>query len=219
MPRLLYFHGFASSPASAKIGLLRARIEPEITLEAPDLNAPSFERLEFAAVVARALACARAHPPDALAGSSLGALVALAVAREVTGVPLVLVAPALGFGERWTGKLPPAGEPIIVHNHARNAETPIHRAFFEEMARVDVDRQPPAAPVTVIMGTADESVPYARVAEVWQGWEGRLAAGSRFVTVEGGDHGLVAHVDLIETAIREAVNRTYNRPHAGHRLP
>jgi predicted esterase YcpF (UPF0227 family) len=218
MPRLLYYHGFASSPASAKIGLLRQRIEPQITLDAPDLNAPSFEQLHFAAVVARALACARAHPPDAIAGSSLGALVALAVAREVKDAPLVLIAPALGFGSRWIEKLP-AGDPIVMHNHARNAEAPIHRAFFEEMARVDVDQQPPAAPVTVIMGTADESVPYANVAAVWQGWEGRLAAGSRFITIDGGDHGLVAHVEVIESAVREAVDRTYNRAHAGHRLP
>jgi len=218
MPRLLYFHGFASSPASAKIALLRARIEPAITLDAPDLNAPSFEQLDFAAVVARALARARAHPPDAIAGSSLGALVALAVAREVRDVPLVLIAPALGVSEQWVARLP-EGDPIVVHNHALNADAPIHRAFFEQMSRVDVDAQPPAAPVTVIMGTSDESVPFANVAAVWQGWEGRLAAGSRFVVIEGGDHGLVAHVDVIEAAIREAVDRTYNRAHAGHRLP
>ena len=47
MSAVLYLHGFASSPASAKIGLLRARVEPEIVLYTPDLNVPSFERLDF----------------------------------------------------------------------------------------------------------------------------------------------------------------------------
>ena len=54
--------------------------------------------------------------PDAIAGSSMGALVALSIATPST--PLVLIAPALGIADRWLTKLP-AGDPISVYNHAR----------------------------------------------------------------------------------------------------
>src|SRR5258708_5553556 len=152
MTAVLYLHGFASSPASAKIGLLRARVEPEIVLHTPDLNVPSFERLDFEAAVAYAEAVGRTAGAGAIIGSSLGALMALAVVRRGLALPLVLLAPAVGFGERWRTKLPD-GDPVMVFNHARGAEAPIHRAFFEEMSRVDVDRDPPPTRVTAIMVT------------------------------------------------------------------
>ncbi|MGZ8812292.1 MAG: YqiA/YcfP family alpha/beta fold hydrolase, partial [Thermoanaerobaculia bacterium] len=50
--RVLYFHGFASSPASAKITALRPILERDgIELVTPDLNVPSFEKLDWDAVV------------------------------------------------------------------------------------------------------------------------------------------------------------------------
>jgi len=53
---VLYFHGFASSPASAKITALRPLLAPQrIELDTPDLNVPSFEELDFEAMVVRAL--------------------------------------------------------------------------------------------------------------------------------------------------------------------
>ena len=80
MTSVLYFHGFASSPGSAKITALRPLLAPHgIELNAPDLNVPSFERLDFDAVVEHAPSRPRAPtPPRAMVGSSLGALVALA---------------------------------------------------------------------------------------------------------------------------------------------
>src|SRR5205814_1343662 len=78
-----YFHGFAWSPASAKITALRPLLAPHgIELNTPDLNAPSFESLDWNAIVARALDAAREHPPRAIVGSSLGGLVALEVVRR-----------------------------------------------------------------------------------------------------------------------------------------
>src|SRR6266446_3313270 len=142
MTAVLYLHGFASSPASAKIGLLRGRVEPGIVLHTPDLNVPSFERLDFDAAVAHA---------------------------EATG---------------------------------RGADAPIHRAFFEEMAEVDVDRDPPPSRVIAIMGTKDGSVPFEQVVRVWKSWEPRLVPGSELITIEGGDHGLTAYGDVIEGALR-----------------
>ncbi|HEX2122834.1 MAG TPA: YqiA/YcfP family alpha/beta fold hydrolase [Thermoanaerobaculia bacterium] len=203
---VLYFHGFASSPASAKIAALRPLLAPHgIELNTPDLNVPSFEKLDFDAVVAHALQAGRHTPPRALVGSSLGALVALAVAQRGLAVPLVLIAPALGVADRWKEKTPP-GDPIVVFNYARAADAPIHRAFFEQMASLRVDEEPPPSRVTVVMGRQDETVPYEHVARTWERWRasGRLVPGSKFIELAHGDHGLVAHAEVIREAIAEA---------------
>jgi len=196
---ILYLHGFASSPKSGKIELLRPRLEREgISMTTPDLNVPSFERLDFSAVVAYAISEARRISPRAIVGSSLGGLVALEVARAVPA-PLVLIAPALGVSDRWLTRIP-SGDPIRVFNYALNQEVPIHRRFFEEMSRLVV--LPPVVPVTVIMGTEDESVGFEPVEKTWREWQPSLAPGSRFVAIAGGDHGLTAHVDVIAEAVR-----------------
>jgi uncharacterized protein len=212
MISVLYFHGFASSPASAKITALRPLLAPHgIELNTPDLNAPSFESLDWNAMVARALNAAREHPPRAIVGSSLGSLVALEIVRrlanEGAGAPLVLIAPALGIADRWKTKLPD-GDPIVVFNHALSANAPIHRAFFEQMFDVRIDDEPPPVRVVVIMGTNDDTVPFDLVQKTWQRWESRgLAAGSKFITIDQGDHGLTAYADVIEREIVAASMR------------
>jgi predicted esterase YcpF (UPF0227 family) len=203
---VLYCHGFASSPASAKITALRPLLEPHgIDLNTPDLNVPSFEHLDFEAVVEHALDCARQAPPQALVGSSLGALIALSVSKRGVAAPLVLIAPALGVARRWREKIPD-GDPVTVFNFARNANAEIHRHFFEQMASLHVDDTPPPSPVTAIMGRNDETVPFPMVEERWREWEASstLAAGSRLVVIDDGDHGLVDHTDSIARAIVEA---------------
>lgn len=208
MKPVLYFHGFASSPASAKITALKPLLEPRgIELITPDLNVPSFGRLDWEAMVKFAADVGRATQIRAIVGSSLGALVALAVAARGFDVPLVLIAPALGINERWREKTPP-GDPIVVFNHALGTDAPIHRKFFEQMMDVRVDEQTPASRVTVIMGRRDETVPFDLVQSRWQEWErsGRLAPGSKFIELPEGDHGLVADTELIADAIEEAAS-------------
>jgi alpha-beta hydrolase superfamily lysophospholipase len=206
MTSVLYFHGFASSPASAKIAALRPLLAPHgIELNAPDLNVPSFEFLDFDAVVAHAFSVGQATPPRALVGSSLGSLIALSVAQRGIEVPLVLIAPAFGVARRWQTKIPD-DDPIMTFNYARNADAPIHRKFFEQMTRLHVDDDPPHARVTVIMGRKDQTVPFDVVEETWRRWEGsgKLAAGSRFIVLDEGDHSLVGEAEGIRDAIVEA---------------
>ena len=207
MSSILYLHGLASSPRGRKRAVLEDRFSPDgFEVVAPDLNVPSFRRLSFLEMVAGARAAFDGARPRVIVGSSLGALVALSLAEDLGPVspPLVLVAPALGFHERWREKLP-EGEEFDLYHHGEERPLPIRRRFFEEMALVRVDEAPPPVPVSVVMGTEDETVPYAQVAEAWARWEasGRLARGSRFHRVAGGDHGLVAHGDEIESAVRE----------------
>jgi predicted esterase YcpF (UPF0227 family) len=207
MKSVLYFHGFASSPASAKIAALRPVLTPlGIELNTPDLNVPSFEQLDFDAVVAHAIAAARAQPPRAIVGSSLGALVALSVAKNGFPLPLVLVAPALGVARRWAEHIP-ATDPVKVFNFARNGDAFIHRKFFEQMTNLHVDLEPPPSRVIAIMGRKDETVPFWVVEETWKSWEEKgLAPGSKFIELAEGDHGLVDETDVIRDAIVEVVS-------------
>ena len=203
MGKVLYLHGFASSPNGRKVSALRELLEPRgLEIVAPDLNIPSFRKLDFDAISRLALWETRRHDPVAIVGSSLGALVAIETSRRGARSPLVLIAPALGFGQRWTAKLPP-GDPLLFFHHAEQKDLPIHRRFFEQLAEYEEDRQPPASPVAVVIGTRDESVPFEHVRRIWEGWEasGQLAAGSRFVSILDGDHGLVEHVRTIADQI------------------
>ncbi len=206
MPTVLYIHGFASSPQSQKLVALQRVIGDGIELNAPDMNVPSFERLDFEAMLDLALAEAKKRPPRAIVGSSLGGLVALELVRRGVRAPLVLIAPAVGIGDRWGSKLPP-GDPVEVFNHVRNAKVPIHRAFFEQMRSIRPESEPPQVPVAIIMGRKDESVPFDWVRGVWEEWtrSGSLVPGSKFIEIAGGDHGLVAHVETIASQIRAAV--------------
>jgi predicted esterase YcpF (UPF0227 family) len=205
MKAVLYFHGFASSPGSAKITALRPILaRDDIELRTPDLNVPSFEQLDWDAMLRLALSEARSMRPRAIVGSSLGSLVALEIARRGVSAPLVLIAPALGVARRWKERIP-QGDPISVFNHARGENAPIHRAFFDQITKVHVDEAPPPVRVTVIMGRKDETVPFALVEETWRSWEAAgLAPGSKFVELAEGDHGLTAEAELIAAEIRAA---------------
>ncbi len=204
MRTVLYLHGFASSPQGRKIALLREELPAdEFRLVAPDLNRPSFQELSFEAIVEEAVRAAREANPDVVVGSSLGALVALEASRRGLTAPLVLIAPALGFGKRWTEKLAP-GDPVRFFHHGQGRDLEIHRRFFEEMAAVTVDRDPPRQRVIVAMGEQDESVPFEGVEATWKRWEASdlLAAGSRFIGIAGGDHGLIGSIDRIVEVVR-----------------
>ncbi len=204
MKTIFYLHGFASSPSGRKVSALRDILEPAgYQIVAPDLNVPSFRDLDFDAIARRAQSESKRYDPDVIVGSSLGALVALEASRRGARAPLLLIAPALGFGRRWIEKLPP-GDPLLFFHHGEERELPIHRRFFEQLATVDTDREPQAGRVVVMMGGRDESVPLESVRQVWENWErsGRLVPGSRFLEIPGGDHGLVEHVDAIAHEIR-----------------
>jgi alpha-beta hydrolase superfamily lysophospholipase len=176
---------------------------------APDLNVPSFLDLEFEAMVKVALAEWERHRPAVVVGSSLGALVAIEASRRSIHAPLLLIAPAIGFGQRWVEKLP-AGDPLSFFHHSEGRDLPIRRRFFEGLAAVENDDDPPAVPVVVVMGTRDDSVPITHVREIWRRWDtsGRLIPGSRFVEIAGGDHGLVEYAPLLAENIVDLLSRT-----------
>jgi pimeloyl-ACP methyl ester carboxylesterase len=209
MPKILYLHGFASSPSGRKIAALRNLLQGDgVDVVAPDLNVPSFRELDFQKIVRKALDEAARHDPAVVVGSSLGALVALEASRRGLRAPLLLIAPAIGFGRRWVEKLPP-GDPLNFFHHAEERDLPIHRRFFEGLAAVENDDEPPSGRVIVVIGSRDESVPVGHVREIWKQWDSsnRLIGGSRFVEIAGGDHGLVDHVPLLAQCVRDLLER------------
>jgi pimeloyl-ACP methyl ester carboxylesterase len=204
---ILYLHGLASSPKGRKADFLSRRFAADdFEIVAPDLNVPSFERLSFEAIVNRASEAQAECAPAVIVGSSLGALVALSLAQRSgpSGPPLVLIAPALSFGGRWQSTLP-EGDSVDLFHYGQGRTIPVHRQFFEGLAAMTIEVVPPPVPVSIVMGTSDESVPFEQVEETWRSWErsGRLALGSRFHRVDKGDHSLLEYGDIIEGALRE----------------
>jgi hypothetical protein len=201
--KILYLHGFASSPAGRKIAALRSLLRDRgVEVIAPDLNVPSFLDLDFEAMVQVASSEIDRHRPGVVIGSSLGALIAIEAIGRGGRAPLLLIAPAIGFGRRWVEKLPP-GDPLTFFHHAEGRDLPIRRRFFESLAAVENDGTPPDVTVAIVMGTRDESVPIAHVREIWRRWDasGRLVPGSRFMEIAGGDHGLVESAPLLAQVV------------------
>lgn len=106
--RIVYLHGFASSPQSSKAQFFLKRFtERGVRVEIPQLDAGDFEHLTITRqldVVDRAVGDA----PTILMGSSLGGyLASLYAARHPQTVEkLILLAPAFQFPKRWRERYP-----------------------------------------------------------------------------------------------------------------
>jgi pimeloyl-ACP methyl ester carboxylesterase len=103
MSRIVYLHGFASSPASKKARFFRERFaQLGIGLEIPDLAEGNFERLTITGQLRVILRAVRKEPVTLMGSSMGGYLAALFAARHLDEVEkLVLLAPAFCFQKRW----------------------------------------------------------------------------------------------------------------------
>jgi len=203
MPRIVYCHGFSSSPSGRKATALRALLEPEgLEFVAPDLNAPSFERLSWTAMVEVAVTAMDAAPTDVIVGTSLGGLLALEVSR-LRPAPLVLVVPTLGFGPRWTLPLPD-GDPVRFIDRVTGEERVLHRAFVEVFLERPDELAPPPHPVTVIAGRQDTAIPFGQVREVFDRWvaSGALPQRSELIDLPDADHSMRGFDDVVADAVR-----------------
>jgi len=110
--RLIYLHGFASSPQSTKGQYFRQRFaDLARELELPDLTQGDFEHSTLTQQLGL-LDSLIGGQRAILIGSSLGGyLAALFAARNPEQVPgVVLLAPAFGFARRWAESL---GEDVV----------------------------------------------------------------------------------------------------------
>lgn len=164
--RVLYLHGFASSPGSRKAQFFTERLAAcGIRVQTPALDCGDFEHLTITGqleVINRAVATA----PVVLVGSSLGGyLAALYAARHANVLRMVLLAPAFQFHRLWISGMDPGklaawrnrGSVPIFH-YGERREVPIAYGLTE-----DAQRYEPwpdfCQPALIFHGTEDPSVP------------------------------------------------------------
>ncbi len=172
--QVVYLHGFASSPASSKAVFLERRLAAHgVPFHCPDLNQPDFSTLTASRMIERTASLISTLPagPVALFGSSLGAFVALQVAEQAATevaqpiARLVLLAPALDFGQRPVGGLGDAGMARwretgwweLTH-YASGESTRVHYELFRDAQRYDAFAARRQVPTLVLQGRHDDVV-------------------------------------------------------------
>ena len=165
MTRIVYLHGFASSPQSSKAQFFRRRFaERGVEIAIPRLDEGRFE----ATTVARQLAVIEREidgKPAILMGSSLGGFLAAAYAAEHAEVEkLVLMAPALAFATGFAARFTPEqleqwkrdGSLPFFH-YGENRQARLGYQFLEDARtprRVEFGQ-----PALILHGTGDDVVP------------------------------------------------------------
>ncbi|MCE9579036.1 MAG: alpha/beta hydrolase [Deltaproteobacteria bacterium] len=210
--RILYLHGFASGPGSAKGRAFDAHFAARgIAIERLDLRRPSLAHLRASAMIAHVIETIAAAPgPVILIGSSLGGLTAARVAaREPRVVAQVLLAPAFQLFARWRARLGEDGWAawratgwLTVHDYVTRADAEVDFGFAEDAEALDkIDGGWPAVhiPTWIFHGRADDVVDIAGSRTV--------AARSPEVhlTELDDDHQLIASVPTILAAVDRAL--------------
>ena len=125
---ILYLHGFASGPSSAKGRALEARFAAlGVPFHRADLTPgeEGFERSTPLTMLAEAERLVARHRPSVLMGSSLGGwLSAVLASRDPSIERVVLLAPAFRLHERWRARVSAEderhwrAEGLLVDHHA-----------------------------------------------------------------------------------------------------
>jgi len=211
----IYLHGFASSPRSSKATWFVQRAgELGLLATAPDLNLPDFETLTISRMIAQVEDVIASLPagPMVLAGSSLGAMVALHAAaahdRAATAHShpidrLVFFAPAFDLVSSLEAEYGPAAldewrrtDALPVHHYAEGRTRQLRWAFFEDARQYDAFAVTPVVPTLIFQGARDEAVD-AKMVERW-------AAGRPSVTLRvlDGDHQMLGALDEMWAGLR-----------------
>jgi uncharacterized protein len=169
-PRILYLHGFASGPRSAKGVAFAAHFAARAAIERLDLRVPSLEHLRLSRMIDRVQA-AIGGPADraVLIGSSLGGLTAARVAeRDARVSALILLAPAFRMIERWPRRLGDEAWQawqrdgwMAIEDHAERRAARIDFGFAEDAGAVDADGggwPDVRVPTLILHGTGDATV-------------------------------------------------------------
>jgi len=197
---ILYLHGFASGPGSAKGRALSARfarIGAPVVLADLTPGPDGFERSTPVTMLAEVERLVALHRPRALMGSSLGGwLAAVAAARGAPVERLVLLAPAFGLSERWRARLSPdderrwRAEGLVVHHFATGRQRRLPWAFLEAAGTLPAFPEV-MLPSLCLAGRRDALVPLADV----ERFVARTPS-ARLVALDDG-HELLASLDRI----------------------
>jgi uncharacterized protein len=164
--RVVYLHGFASSPQSSKSQFFCGRFgELGIPCEIPQLDRGKFEDLTLSNQLAVVDQAVRGEPV-VLMGSSLGGyLAALYAGRHKNVERMVLLAPAFQFSSRWRNRYSAeefdewrrTGTREFYH-YKFQANRPLGYQFVEDSVQYD-DEPDFAQPALILHGSRDEMVP------------------------------------------------------------
>lgn len=199
--RIIYLHGFASSPRSYKAVRFAEHLRAlDLTVELPDLNEGDFCGLTLSRQVALLQRITAGQRPGSVVfiGSSMGAYaISLFAAQSAVPAGLVLMAPAFDFIRRWTTRL----GPDVVGLWKRHTRMLVWHFQYEKMipigyGLVEDARQHEAfpevrMPTLIFHGRNDETVESA--------CSERYAASRPHVELEllDSDHGLGDVIDHI----------------------
>ncbi|HVI74897.1 MAG TPA: YqiA/YcfP family alpha/beta fold hydrolase [Anaeromyxobacteraceae bacterium] len=197
---ILYLHGFASGPSSAKGRALEARFAAlGVPFHRADLTPgdQGFERSTPLTMLAEAERLVARHRPSVLMGSSLGGwLSAVLASRDPSIERVVLLAPAFRLQERWRSRVSAEeerrwrAEGLLVDHHATGTKRRLGWAFMEDAAKLPAYPEV-KVPALCIAGRRDEVVPLADVERFVA-----MTPGARLVALDDG-HELVASIDTI----------------------
>ncbi len=157
MSRIVYLHGFASSPLSKKARWFGERFAASgISMEVPDLAAGDFEHLTISGQL-RVIEATCKGEPVVLMGSSMGGyLAALYAARHPEVEKLVLMAPAFCFARRW--RQPFVGGFLPVYQYGEGRTINLSCGIIEDGERYE-DYPDCDQPTLIFHGTKDTVVP------------------------------------------------------------
>lgn len=170
--RVLYLHGFASSPGSRKVRFFGEKLAAlGIPFEAPALDGDDFRNLTITGQL-KIVKKAAGEDPVVLIGSSLGGYVAgLHAALNPNVQRLLLLAPAFCFHQLWLSRMDPLtfnkwkqDGSFPVFHYGQGRDVPIGFQLMEDAAEF----QPwPhfSQPALVFHGNEDQSVPVEYSAE------------------------------------------------------
>ncbi|OGA53089.1 MAG: esterase [Betaproteobacteria bacterium RIFCSPLOWO2_12_FULL_62_58] len=179
---LIYIHGFNSSPASSKAGLIQRELERRG--RGGEFLAPALPHSPAAAAALLAQ-MVRAHPDACLIGSSLGGFYATWLA-ETHGVRAVLLNPAVRPHELLAGAV---GRQKNFHTGEEYDFTLQHIAELRalEVAAITPERY------LLLVETGDEVLDYRHAVEKYRG--------ARQVVIKGGDHGFSDFADHLDVVL------------------
>jgi uncharacterized protein len=197
---ILYLHGFASGPGSAKgrafeerFGRIGVRVHRADLTPGPD----GFERSTPLTMLAEAEKALAATGARAVMGSSLGGyLAAVMASRNPTIQRLVLLAPAFRLCERWRARLTPGElaawkeDGLWVDHRATGDRRRLEYRFMEDAGSLPSFPEV-RVPTLCVAGRRDDIVPLEDVAAFVE-----RTPGARLVALDDG-HELAASVPRI----------------------
>jgi uncharacterized protein len=170
--RVLYLHGFASSPASRKARFFAEKLAAlGFAVEIPDLAEGDFKRLTITNQLALVERLGRGERVIVIGSSLGGYLAALYAARHPEVDRLILLAPALRFHRLWTQEFGPERlrlwrekGSIPVFHYGSGSNQLIGYQLMEDACRFEPDPEF-TQPCLLFHGDQDPLVPIAQSVE------------------------------------------------------